>query len=158
MLKAKRSIHERPQRQKVTPWTAAAFGGGHDSSPRVCFHPELRSRPGDRKVFPRALRGRARHSVRAAPATGGSKFSPAACFQPMFPRSNFGIRVIRGSAPSPPRIAASPSSTNQGKSSLGPHSVAAKNCKTPLFFVKAPALNVPHLHIPLSICTLHPET
>jgi hypothetical protein len=30
--------------------------------------------------------------------------------------------------------------------------------KTPLFFAKAPALNVPHLHIPLSICTLPPET
>jgi hypothetical protein len=34
----------------------------------------------------------------------------------------------------------------------------AKNRKTPFFFVKAPALNVPHLHIPLSICTLPTET
>jgi hypothetical protein len=45
MLKLKSSIHACPQRQNITPGTAAAFGGGEGSSLNVCFHPELRSWP-----------------------------------------------------------------------------------------------------------------
>jgi len=77
---------------------------------------------------------RARHSVYAAPATSACKISPASPSQPVanhrnsqMLRPNFGIRAKSALAfPGFPR-------------------------KKPLFFVKASALNVQHLHNPLPI-------
>ena len=67
--------------------------------------------------------GGARHSVRAAPATGGCKFSPTSPSQPVadqnlsqFSRRHFGVRVNTWGVPSPLRALASPSASNQGKS------------------------------------------
>ena len=50
--------------------------------PLRLVYPERRSGQCNRKDPPRARRGRARHSVRAAPATSGCKFSPASPSRP----------------------------------------------------------------------------
>ena len=66
---------------KPPPWPAR-----RRSKPQRVPHPiqpELQSGPCIRKDLLRARRGRARHSVRAAPATNGYKFPPTSPSQPV---------------------------------------------------------------------------
>jgi len=76
MLKPKSSIRMFSPHQNITPWTAAAFGGGDGSSPRVCCNPNSEAGHEIEPTCREPSVVRARHSVRAAPATSACKISP----------------------------------------------------------------------------------